>query len=257
MRPRRPDDGAGSSRAATDDLLRDLAAGGWRPAAWARFLASAATRSADQARLHPRAWAEVTALHGLLLAVAPPSGRRWVSTSWLLASTHLGLLEDRSHLGPANILTIARGNLPAIVTARHPWLASLAMATDFVDGRLARRTGTTTPFGAYADAFADAAFWIWFTTDPENRRGVRVAAAVTWLLPIGAVTALSIARGRMDDAPRPRWIRPAATLQVLLTGRALWQARRRRTLRDRPSRPCPQGVVLATRGRAKRRFSAF
>lgn len=227
LRPLAAGVGPGSSRAATDDLLRDLAAGGWRPAAWARFLASAAERSADQARLHPRALAEVTALHGLLLAVAPPSGRRWVSTSWLLASTHLGLLEARSHLGPADLLTLTRGNLPAIVSARHPWLASLAMATDFVDGRLARGTGTTTPFGAYADAFADAAFWIWFTTEREELRAVRVAAAATWLVPVGAVTTLSIARGRMVDAPRPRRIRPAATLQVLLASRALWRARGR------------------------------
>lgn len=222
-------DGAGSSRAATNDLLRDLAAGRWRPAAWAQFLGAAAGRSVDQARLHPRALAEVSALHGLLLAVAPPSGRRWVSTSWLLASTHLGLLEDRSHLGPADLLTLARGSLPAVVSARHPWLAGLAMATDFVDGRLARHTGTTTPFGAYADVFADASFWIWFTTDRADGRGVRGAAVLTWLLPVGAVTALSIGRGRMVDAPRPRWIRPAATLQVLITGRALWRAQRRRT----------------------------
>ena len=227
LRRGRRDDGAGSSRAASDYLLHDLAAGGWRPGAWGRFLGAAAERSVEQARLHPRALAEVSALHGLLLAVAPPSGRRWVSTSWLLASTHLGLLEVRSHLGPADLLTLARGNLPAVVSARHPWLASLALATDFVDGRLARRTGTTTPFGAYADVFADAAFWIWFTTDRENRRPLRVAAAATWFVPVGAVTAVSIARGRMVDAPRPRWVRPAATLQVLLAVLALWRAQRR------------------------------
>ena len=219
--------GAGSSRAATDDLLHHLAAGGWRPAAWAQFLAAATRRAVGQARLHPRALAEVSALHGLLLAVAPPSGRRWVSTSWLLASTHLGLLEDRSHLGPADFLTLARGNFPAVVSARHPWLASLALATDFVDGRLARRTCTATPFGAYADVFADASFWIWFTTESAQPRGLRVAAAAAWLLPVGAVTALSIATGRMVDAPRPRWVRPAATLQVLLAGRALRGAQRR------------------------------
>jgi hypothetical protein len=227
LRRSRRNDVVGSSRAATDALLHDLAAGGWRPAAWARFLVAATGRSVDQARLHPRALAEVTVLHGLLLAVVPPPGRRWVSTSWLLSSTHLGLLEARSHLGPADLLTLTRGNLPAVVSARHPWLASLALATDFVDGRLARRTGTTTPFGAYADVFADAAFWIWFTTDPENRRGLRATAVLTWLLPVGAVTAVSIGRGRMVDAPRPRWVRPAATLQVLLAGRALWRTRRR------------------------------
>lgn len=221
-------DGAGSSRAATNHLLRELAAGRWRPAAWTQFLFAAGRRSVGQARLHPRALAEVSALHGLLLAMAPPSGRRWISSSWLLTSTHLGLLEDRSHLGPADLLTLARGNLPAVVNARHPWLASLAMATDFVDGRLARRTATTTPFGAYADVFADASFWIWFTTDRTEPRGVMVAAVVTWMLPVGAVTALSIATGTMVNAPRPRWIRPAATLQVLLASRALWRAPRRR-----------------------------
>ncbi|MGA8248780.1 MAG: CDP-alcohol phosphatidyltransferase family protein [Nocardioides sp.] len=220
-------EGAGSSRAATDDLLRDLAVGGWRPAAWAHFLASAAGRSADQARLHPRAWAEVSAVHGLLVALAPPSGRRWIATSWLLASTHLGLLEDRVSLGPANLLTLARGNLPGVVTARHPWLGAVAVVTDFADGRLARRTGTTTPFGSYADAFADAAFWIWFTNQ-EDGPGARTAAIATWLLPIGAVTAFSIGKGRMIDAPRPRWIRPAATLQVLLALRALWRDNQRR-----------------------------
>ncbi len=230
MRPhRRPGDGAGSSRAATDDLLRDLATGRWRPAAWAHFLVSAAGRSVEQARLHPRAWAEVSALHGVFLALAPPSGRRWVSTSWLLSSTHLGLLEDRSGLGLPNFITLARGNLPAVVTARHPWLGSLAMATDFVDGRIARHTATTTPFGAYADAFADASFWIWFTSDHREGRGVRTAAVLTWLLPVGAVTALSMRKGRMVDAPRPRWIRPAASLQVLLAGRALWREQRRRS----------------------------
>ena len=228
MLRRGPRDGAGSSRDATNALLHDLAAGGWRPAAWAQFLVAAGRRSADQARRHPCALAEVTALHGLFLAAAPPSGRRWISSSWLLTSTHFGLLEDRSHLGPADLLSLARGNLPAVVSARHPWLAPLALATDFVDGKLARGTGTTTQFGAYADVFADATFWIWFTTDREDGRILKVTAAATWLLPVAAVTALSVGRGRMVDAPRPRWIRPAATLQVLLTGRALWRAQQRR-----------------------------
>ncbi len=129
-----------------------------------------------------------------------------------MASTHLGLLEDRPHLGLANLLTLTRGNLPGLVAARHPWLGSLALASDFVDGRLARRTGTTTPFGGYADAFADASFWIWFTTDRGADRGAGTAAVLTWLLPIGAVTALSIGRAawsrrlaRAGSGPPPRF----------------------------------------------------
>lgn len=226
-RSHRDDTSPGSSRARTDDLLFQLASRRWRPAAWAQLLGSAAVRSLDQARHHPRALAQTTVLHVCFLAVAPSSGRGWISSSWLLAGTHMGLLEEHADLGLANTLTLVRGNLPAVVAARPPWLGSLALATDFLDGRLARRTGTTTSFGSYADAFADAAFWIWFAAQPDERRAVRAAAFLTWLLPVGAVTALSFRRGRMIEPPRPRWIRPAATLQVLLAARALLRNQRR------------------------------
>jgi len=78
--------------------------------------------------------------------------------------------------------------------------------------------GTTTPFGRHADPLADTAFWTWFTfTDPgRGSRTVQTAVALTWLAPILSVTATSIARGHMIEPPRPRWIRPAVTLQLLL-----------------------------------------
>lgn len=88
---------------------------------------------------------------------------RWVATSWALTALHLGMLEDRSHLGSANALTLVRANLAVTGTPLGRWLPVSALTTDFVDGQLARHTRTETPFGRYADALADTAFWTWFT----------------------------------------------------------------------------------------------
>lgn len=213
---------AGPSRAATDRLLHDLRGGGWRPRAWAGFLAAATRRSVDQALRHPWALAEVTAGYGLLALTAHPGAGRWVAASWATCVLHLGLLEDRRHLGAANTLTLLRANLPALARKPRPALATFALATDFVDGRYSRATSTTSTFGRYSDAFADAAFWVWFArNDPAP---LRAAVALTWLGPPVVVTLVSGARGAMVDAPRPRLARPAAALQVLLTLRA-WRRR--------------------------------
>ncbi|XVS65595.1 CDP-alcohol phosphatidyltransferase family protein [Actinosynnema sp. CA-299493] len=72
----------------------------------------------------------------------------------------------RGVLGPADRVTLARGLLVGCVTAlvadggRHPALlvvaASVALALDFVDGQVARRTGTASPMGARFDMEVDA-----------------------------------------------------------------------------------------------------
>ena len=94
---------------------------------------------------------QTTALHGVFFLVGKGFRRRWVATSWILTALHLGMLEDRSHLGAANTLTLARANLPVTGPALGRWLGITALTTDFVDGKLARHTGNTTPFGRYAD----------------------------------------------------------------------------------------------------------
>jgi len=103
------------SRAATDARLGMLKRGRWRPRAVACFLWRAADRSVRQAARRPRALIQITALHCLLLAVARDRGpgRRWVAASWMLGILHLGLLEHRDRLSPADALTLIRGNLPA------------------------------------------------------------------------------------------------------------------------------------------------
>ncbi|KJS63375.1 hypothetical protein VM95_03905 [Streptomyces rubellomurinus] len=210
---------AAGSRAATDALLALLRGGGWRPAAWTRFLVLAAERSWQEAARRPRALAEISLLHGALLAAGRGRGRWWVATSWALAASHLGLLEDRRSLGAANALTLVRANLPVVGAALGRWIGLVAAASDLADGAVARRLGTVTPFGDYADSLADAAFWTWLTVRSEPSRAVSVAAMGAWAAPVAVVAAGSLAHGRMFDRPRPAALRPAAALQALLAVR--------------------------------------
>ncbi|WP_254705584.1 CDP-alcohol phosphatidyltransferase family protein [Streptomyces vilmorinianum] len=211
------------SRAATDALLSVLREGRMSPPALARFMSQAAHRSLRQAADRPRALAELTALHGLLLALAAGRrpGRRWVATSWALAALHLGLLERRERLTTADTLTLIRANLPALPGGASRWSGLLAITLDLADGRLARRHGTASPFGDYADTFADAAYWTWLTLGHEPSRTVRAAAVAAWALPVVTVTAIALRGGAMPERPRPTLLRPAAALQGLVALRHL------------------------------------
>lgn len=209
------------SRAATNALLGMLRQDHWRPRAVARFLGQAADRSARQAARRPRALGQITALHGLLLARAGQQrpGRGWVAISWTLSVLHLGLLEHRDRLAPADVLTLIRGTLPATATGSTRWSGLLAIALDLADGRLARNQGTVSPFGDYADSFADAAYWTWLTLRHEPSRTVRAAAIAAWALPVITVTAIGIRRGSMPERPRPALLRPAAAMQGVVAVR--------------------------------------
>lgn len=209
-----------ATRAATDELLAGLRAGRWRPAAWARFLTLAARRSVHQARAHPRALVELTAVHVIMALRAGRQGRRWVVVSWALAASHLGMLEDRRSLGVPNAITLLRANLP-VLGGPTRWLPLLALVTDLLDGRFARHLGAETAFGSSADSLADAAFWTWFTVRHEPSRAMRTAAFVSWTVPVALVTVASVGGGHMVDPPRPTLLRPAAAMQAVLAARAL------------------------------------
>ena len=209
------------SRAATDALLDMLKRGRWSPPAITRFLALAAKRSVREALQRPRALTEITALHGALLMLGRGRGHGWVSASWTLSALHLGMLEDRDRLSLADILTLVRGNLPAIALGSSRWAGLIAIISDLADGRLARRQATVCPFGDYADSLADAAFWTWLVLRHEPNRTVRVAAITAWVLPVAAVTAASLVRGSMAPRPRPILPRPAAAMQAIVAARHL------------------------------------
>ncbi len=215
--------GFADSRAATNALLAGLREARFTPSAVGCFLGRAALRSLRQAALHPKALAQLTVLHATMFAAATGRrpGRRWVATSWALAVTHLGLLEGRTRLTPADALTVIRAILPALPGGGSRWSAPLAIALDLADGRTSRRHGTASPFGDYADTFADAAFWSWLTWRHEPSRTVRAAALAAWTLPIATVTALALHRGTMPERPRPAVLRPAAAMQAVVALRYL------------------------------------
>ncbi|WP_199431159.1 CDP-alcohol phosphatidyltransferase family protein, partial [Qaidamihabitans albus] len=132
------------------------------------------------------------------------------------------MLEQHRSLGWANVVTLTRANLPGLTGTR--WSPVLVLGGDLADGRLARRLGTRSPFGAAADSLADAAFWIRFAHRHEQSRWVRAAALLAWALPVATVSSASVGRGRMVDAPRPALLRPAAAMQAILTVRAIRRA---------------------------------
>lgn len=216
-----------TTREASDQLLAVLRDGRWRPRAWVSFLALATMRSVDAGGARPRALVESTVIHLPFLLLSRGSGRVWVVTSWLMAVTHLGMLGERTTLGVPNVLTLLRGNLPSIDHRMSRALPIISLATDFADGKIARGTGTVTPFGAQADFLADTAFWTWFIAKHEPSRSVKLAAVVAWAVPVVGVTAASVARGRMVDLPRAWWFRPAAIVEVLIGARAIWRLIRR------------------------------
>ncbi len=130
-----------------------------------------------------------------------------------LSVVHLGLLEHRTRLATADILTMMRGNFPAMPGGAGRASGALAVGLDLADGRLARHQGATTPFGEYASTFADAAYWTWLTLRHEPSRTLRTAAIAAWALPVVTVTGLALRRGTMPERPRPVLLRPAAALQ--------------------------------------------
>jgi hypothetical protein len=167
------------SRAFTDTALAELRAAKWAPVGWARFAGRITARSAQQVADHPRAAVEATALHAAFLAGSRGLGRVWILSSWVMAITHLGLLGPRSSMGWPNAVSLARANLPVTGQRLGRWLGLVALASDKLDGTLARRTSPTM-FGFYADSLADAAFWTWFGARNDPNRLIRTAAVGAW-----------------------------------------------------------------------------
>ncbi|WP_189552272.1 CDP-alcohol phosphatidyltransferase family protein [Streptomyces lavendofoliae] len=114
--------------------------------------------------------------------------------------------------GPANAVTLARATLVGGVTALvadlftsrppAPALAALitvALILDAVDGRVARRTGTATPFGARFDMEVDAFLILVLSVQVALSTGV-------WVLAIGAMRYVFVAAARVLpwlDGPLP------------------------------------------------------
>jgi len=170
----------------------------------------------------------------LLLAVLGLGRAGWV-VGLVCASTLDALLaralrrDPAARLGPAGWVTLTRASLAVGVAALAAdslggnapvaslvALASLALALDFVDGQVARRTATTSALGARFDGEVDAFLLLALS--------VEVAPSVGgWVLAIGLARYAFLAAGWMFDwmrAPLPRrdWRKVVtATQGIVLT----------------------------------------
>jgi phosphatidylglycerophosphate synthase len=161
----------GSARQLTDgeqwsrELLDRLRAERFTPGAWQRFFGDGFRRARTTRSRRPELLAQSRAwgLGGLIAAL--PFGPRtaaWWALWWAMVDWHLGMVETAEgrerQLSAADSLTLAR-LWAAPIVRRHPepWLVGAGMATDLLDGVLARRAGPTR-FGRDFDSTADTVF---------------------------------------------------------------------------------------------------
>jgi hypothetical protein len=156
--------------------LELLRADGYGPRATARFLAASRRRAREQRAARPatarriRAWIAAGAGAWAALALArcaPFAGRTrafaiWWALTWLMLDWHIGMVETQDgeprNLGAADACTLLRVWLvPAAAGAPAPWICALALASDGLDGALARRDGPTR-IGRDLEGLADVAF---------------------------------------------------------------------------------------------------
>ena len=161
---------------------------------------------------------------------------------------HIGMLETEDgtprNLGPADACTLLRVWLvPAAAGAPRPWICALALASDGLDGVLARRAGPTR-IGRDLEGLADAAFAVAALRGAVRHgwlgRGAAAAELARIALGIGYATAVWFGRARA----------PAA--HVLHAARAATPLRASGPRRRRP-RPAPPRRPARGRGRADQR----
>lgn len=154
--------------------LTRLKAARFRPGAWVRFTINAFARSTQDALRVPRARREAILISaigfagwGLMLLVTPAAvwGLGWWAFVAIMVLTHLGMLDTEDEpdrgLGLPNLLSLARAwILPILIPAAGSAVAFVgillaALATDGLDGRIARHTGRETRLGKQLDHATD------------------------------------------------------------------------------------------------------
>jgi phosphatidylglycerophosphate synthase len=161
----------GSARPLTEgeqwsrDLLDRLRAERFTPAAWRRFFGDGFERARRTRGRRPQLVAQSRAWGRAGLVAALPFGPR-VAASWALwwamIDWHLGMVETAGgrerQLAAADALTLTRlWAAPIVRRQPEPWLVAAGMATDLLDGLLARHAGPTR-LGRDFDSTADTVF---------------------------------------------------------------------------------------------------
>jgi hypothetical protein len=158
------------------EILAELHAARYRPAAWCVFLARSFERAAAERAARPRLHrqARIVGAAGLAPAVAlAAAGRRrraaiaaaWWASVALMLDWHLGMVEGDDGrplegLGTPNLLSLARAALVPVLPELPPPGLGLALmgaaASDVLDGRLARGRGEVSRLGPWLDGAADS-----------------------------------------------------------------------------------------------------
>ncbi|MFD8928256.1 hypothetical protein [Streptomyces mirabilis] len=129
----------------------------------------------------------------------------------------MGLLERREQLTAADTLTLIRANLPALPGRASRWSGPPAIVLDLAGGRLGRRQGAVSPFGVYADTWADTAYRTWLTLRHEPSRTVRTVPG-RFPLPPAPAPASWAGIGKAVVYPRRGSVRPLGGRRIRCEG---------------------------------------
>ena len=209
------------------------------------------------------------AAQAAVLAALRAGPRGWlgglVFAAVMFGALAVGLARSSAtSLGPANLVTLGRaaltGGVAALVIEDRPavWVvvvAAIALALDFADGQVARRTGTSSRLGARFDMEIDAFLLLvlsvyvamalgWWVVAIGAWRYLYIGAAriVPWLRPplpqrwfrktVAAVQGVVLVVAASGLLPRPLTVAVVATALALLTTSFVrdisWQLRRRK-----------------------------
>jgi phosphatidylglycerophosphate synthase len=203
------------------ELLDRLRAERFTTRAWRRFFAEAFRRSRVIRGRRPELVAQSRRWGGIGLIGALPFGARATASWalwWALIDWHLGMVETPAGrerpLSVADSLTLAR-LWAAPVVRRHPepWLVAAGMATDLLDGVLARRAGPTR-LGRDFDSTADTVFLDAALQGAAERHALdpRLLALERARLLVGTAVTFASYFGASEPAPAQQNRGPAAVL---------------------------------------------
>ena len=204
-------------------------------------------------RVGAAAWAALALARQQPFARRAPAFAAWWALTWLMLDWHIGMLETEDgeprNLSAADACTLVRVWLvPAAADSPQPWMCALALATDGLDGHLARAHAEPTRLGRDLEGLADVAFAAAALRGARRRGWLSRAAARAELARIAAGLAYTVAvwfgTARPPDA---RLLRAArATTPVRAAGLVAAGLRRRRLAgrarrRRRGGQPCGYG----------------
>jgi hypothetical protein len=231
----------------TRSELARLRAARWTPAAVASFLRASNRRSrdvrAERADLARQAWRWSVAgavpwlVVPALRRLAPSGLASWGATA-LMLRWHLGMAETPDgrarSLGPADAMTLGRAWLIPVAAHRPgPLVCAAALATDGLDGALARATEPTR-LGRDLEGLVDTAFALAAVRGAARLGwlGRRAASVEAFRLLVGTATAVGVYFGDAR-APDPALLRSARVLAPLRSAGLLAAGFGRRRLANR------------------------